>query len=161
MLKSKNHQLSIHPRQGLRLVHGGKHLLDPVRLSSGLLQLLLICLPRTRLWRVRVFQYKFAKKKGMGMCFCWLDWQRIGRMSGEKWWIERTKLGILHDSTRKIQAEIRIIIIRFQLIKHNHREKCRIHHDPKTTPHGRTPPAACFSSSLEGRDCETSTALPW
>ena len=33
--------------------------------------------------------------------------------------------------------------------------------DPKTTPHGRTPPAACFSSSLEGRDCATSTALPW
>ena len=57
-------------------------------------------------------------------------------MSGEKLWIERTKLGIVHDLTRKIQAEIRIIIIRFQLIKHNHREKCRIQKPPPTAePH--------------------------
>jgi hypothetical protein len=64
MVKIKNYRLSI----GVRLVHGGKHLLDPVRLGSGLLQLLLICLPRTRLWRLS-FPIQICKKKGWACVF--------------------------------------------------------------------------------------------
>ena len=97
-------------------------------------------LPRTRLWRLS-FQYKFAKKKRMGMCFCWLDWQRNwedvrGTMmdrANQTW--DSTRL------TRKIQAEIRKNHHPMS-IKHNHREKCRIHHDPKTHP--RQNPTSCM-----------------